>query len=401
MKAIELTAPTIAAFRLTELPEPTVGRGEVLVRMRAATLNFIDIAIATGNFPGARFPMIPVSDGAGEIAALGEGVHGWAVGERVIPHFMPNWDAGPITQRNVAAMRGVTLPGSLVEYVAVPAASLVSIPEHLDFAQGASLPIAATTAWNALRSAQVRPGSVVVLLGTGGVSIVALQLAKASGATVILASSSDDKLERARQIGADHLINYRATPAWDARVLELTAGRGADLVIDTVGSATIVRSLNAAAMGGTVFTVGFISGSTASLDMLPVIVKALRIVGNNTGSVANGVDLSYFRFSKWVALWCSFNDPVEFSAGSFYSELGHEPLPHIFKHLWQRPECSRCRRPDQFILDGMEGTHETDVGRSTPCFKCSFGHLQPYQIVGNHGAPNFLFDSSNRLATQR
>lgn len=133
----------------------------------------------------------------------------------------------------------------------------------------------------------MRPGSVVVLLGTGGVSIIALQLAKASGATVILASSSDDKLERARQIGADHLINYRATPAWDERVLALTAGRGADLVIDTVGSATIARSLNAAAMGGTVFTVGFISGSTASLDMLPVIVKALRIVGNNTGSVVD------------------------------------------------------------------------------------------------------------------
>ncbi len=287
MKAIELTAPALTAFRQTELPEPKAGRGEVLVRLRAATLNFVDVAIATGNFPGASFPMIPVADGAGEIAALGEDVSGLAIGDRVIPHFMPNWQGGAITPRNVAAMRGVTLPGSLAEYVAVPATSLVALPAHLDFVQGAALPIAATTAWNAVRSAQLRPGSVVVLLGTGGVSIFALQFAKASGATVILASSSEEKLARARQLGADHLINYRATPAWDEEVLKLTEGRGADLVVETVGGATIARSLNAAAVGGTVFTVGFVSGTVSSIDLLPIIVKALRIVGNNTGSVAD------------------------------------------------------------------------------------------------------------------
>jgi NADPH:quinone reductase-like Zn-dependent oxidoreductase len=287
MKAIELTAPALTAFRPTELPDPKAGRGEVLVHLRAATLNFVDVAIATGNFPGASFPMIPVADGAGEVAALGEDVSGLDIGDRVIPHFMPNWQGGAITPRNVAAMRGVTLPGSLAQYVAVPATSLVALPAHLDFVQGAALPIAATTAWNAVRSAQLRPGSIVVLLGTGGVSIFALQFAKASGATVILASSSDEKLERARQIGADHLINYRATPAWDEEVLKLTGGRGADLVVETVGGATIARSLNAAAVGGTVFTVGFVGGTASSIDLLPIIVKALRIVGNNTGSVAD------------------------------------------------------------------------------------------------------------------
>lgn len=287
MKAIQLTAPSLSAFRQTELPDPKASRGEVLVRLRAATLNFVDVAIATGNFPGASFPMIPVADGAGEVAALGEGVSGLAIGDRVIPHFMPNWQGGSITPRNVAALRGINLPGSLAEYVAVPATSLVALPAHLDFIQGAALPIAATTAWNAVRSAQVRPGSVVVVLGTGGVSIFALQFAKACGATVILASSSDEKLERARQLGADHLINYRATPAWDEAVLKLTEGRGADLVVETVGAATIARSLNAAAVGGTVFTVGFVTGTTSSIDLLPVIVKALRIVGNNTGSVAD------------------------------------------------------------------------------------------------------------------
>lgn len=287
MKAIELTAPSLTAFRATEKPDPQAGPGEVLVRLRAASLNFVDVAIASGRFPGAEFPMIPVTDGAGEVAALGENVSGLSVGDRVIPHFMPNWQGGVITPLNVAAMRGITLPGSLAEYVAVPAASLVPLPAHLDFIQGAALPIAATTAWNAVRSASLCPGTMVVLLGTGGVSLFALQFAKACGATVILASSSDEKLERARLLGADHLINYRATPGWDEQVLQLTAGRGADLVVETIGAQTIGRSLNATAVGGTVFTVGFVTGTLASIDLLPIIVKALRVVGNNTGSVAD------------------------------------------------------------------------------------------------------------------
>lgn len=291
MKAIQLTSHSLTALRQTELPDPKAGYGEVLVRLRAATLNYADVAVATGAFPGATFPMIPVADGAGEIVALGEGVDptspGLAIGNRVVPHFMPHWQGGAMTPRHVAAMRGITLPGSLADYVAVPANSLVALPPHLDFVQGAALPIAATTAWNAVRSAPVQPGAVVVLLGTGGVSIFALQFAKAAGATVIIASSSDEKLERARQLGADHLINYRTTPAWDEKVLKLTDGRGADLVVETVGGATITRSINAAATGGTIFTVGFVSGTAASIDLLPIIVKALRIVGNSTGSVAD------------------------------------------------------------------------------------------------------------------
>ena len=286
MYAIQLVEPSLTAFRRTSLPDPQPGPGEVLIRLRAAALNYIDVAVATGNFPGATWPMVPVADGAGEIVALGADVAGVALGDRVVPHFMPDWLDGPMRPERIAAMRGITLPGSLSEYVTVPAQSVVRLPDHLDFVQGATLPIAATTAWNAVRSASVRPGSTVVILGTGGVSLFALQFAKASGATVILVSSSDAKLERGRALGADHLVNYRATPAWDRVVLETTNGRGADLVVETVGDATFERSLHAAAMGGTVFTVGFLSGATTSVNLFS-IGKALRVVGNSTGSVAD------------------------------------------------------------------------------------------------------------------
>ena len=287
MYAIQLVEPSLTAFRRTSLPDPQPGPGEVLIRLRAAALNYIDVAVATGNFPGATWPMVPVADGAGEIVALGADVAGVALGDRVVPHFMPDWLDGPMRPERIAAMRGITLPGSLSEYVTVPAQSVVRLPDHLDFVQGATLPIAATTAWNAVRSASVRPGSTVVILGTGGVSLFALQFAKASGATVILVSSSDAKLERGRALGADHLVNYRATPAWDRVVLETTNGRGADLVVETVGDATFERSLHAAAMGGTVFTVGFLSGATTSVNLFSIIGKALRVVGNSTGSVAD------------------------------------------------------------------------------------------------------------------
>lgn len=287
MKALELFAPELTAFRWTTVPEPSLRRGEVLLRLRAASLNYVDIAVANGSFPCGGFPLVPVADGAGEVVELGEDVAGVAVGDRVVPHFMPAWQSGPMSPGKIAPMRGLTLPGSLAEYVAVPADSLVAIPSHLDFAQAATLPIAATTAWNAIRSASLRPGSVVVLLGTGGVSLFALQFAKASGATVILTSSSEEKLMRAKPLGADHVINYRAMPAWEEEVLRLTDGRGADLVVDTVGGATFGRSLDAAAMNGTVFTVGFLSGASVAIDLMPIITKALRIVGNSTGSVAD------------------------------------------------------------------------------------------------------------------
>lgn len=285
MNVIELTAPRLDAFQAAVYPNPTPGPGEALVRLRAASLNFLDIAVATGKFPTAVYPSIPVTDGAGEVAVLGDGVEGWNVGDRVIPSFMPYWQDGKLPLQP-PLLRGVDLPGSLAEYVSVPAASLVPIPEHLSFAEAATLPIAAMTAWRAVRSARLGPGFTALFLGTGGTSIFGLQFAKAHGARVIITSSSDDKLARARELGADLTVNYRQTPDWDAEVLRLTEGRGANLVLETGGSETFPRSVNAAAISGTVFVIGFLSGTTVTADVLSIMQKELVIQGNNAGPVA-------------------------------------------------------------------------------------------------------------------
>jgi NADPH:quinone reductase-like Zn-dependent oxidoreductase len=286
MNVIELIAPRLDAFRPASYPNPRPGPREVLIRLRAASLNFLDIAVATGNYPVPKFPLVPVADGAGEIADLGEGVDGWAVGDRVVPHFMSDWQDGTMTPAMFAAKRGVTRPGSLAEYVVVPASSLVAIPAHLSFIEASTLPVAATTAWRAVRAAGLGPHSTTLLLGTGGVSIFALQFAKAHGSRVIITSSSDEKLARARKLGADLTINYRDTPEWDAEALWLTDGRGADLVLETGGTETFPRSVNAAAMAGTVFVIGFLTGPRPTINVLPIMEKELSILGNNTGPVA-------------------------------------------------------------------------------------------------------------------
>ena len=286
MNIIELAGPSLEALRPASRDVPRPGSGEVLVRLRAAALNFLDIAVATGVYPGPTFPMVPVADGAGEVAELGDGVQHWAVGDRVMPHFLPDWQDGSLTPLALAARRGVTRPGSLAEYVAVPAASLVAIPEHLSFVQAATLPVAATTAWRAVRSAAIGPHSTVLLLGTGGVSIFTLQLAKAHGARVVITSSSDEKLARARTLGADCTVNYLRTPDWAAETLRLTDGRGADLVLETGGAETLARSVGAAATGGTVFVIGFLTGTRPTIDVVPVMEREIRIQGNHTGPVA-------------------------------------------------------------------------------------------------------------------
>lgn len=290
MKAVQLNGPSLDAFRIVDMERPVPGRGEALVRMKAASLNFIDVAVATGAYPGPVFPLVPVADGAGEVVAVGPEVDAVAPGDGVAIHPKALWPAGRGTAQNARVMRGVNSPGSLREYAVVAADTLVKVPPRLSWEQAASLPITATTAWNALTAANIVPGNTVAVLGTGGASVFAIQLAKARGATVIVTSSSNEKLARAKLLGADHLVNYQATPAWDREVLAITDGMGVDLVLETAGAATFARSLNAVRHGGTVFTIGFLTGAKAEVDLLTIIVKSLRVQGNNTGSAQDLAD---------------------------------------------------------------------------------------------------------------
>ncbi len=284
MRAYQLTSGEDWRLSLGDAPTPRPAADEVLIRLHAAGLNYLDLMVAWGRFGDTTPPFVPGTDGAGEIVEVGERVRGWQPGERVIAGSIVDWRAGLPTGANGQRIRGVTMPGSLAHYAVVPAGALVRIPEGMPYTQAVTLPIAATTAWNAIVKGRVGPASTVALLGTGGVSLFALQYAKAAGARVILASSSDAKLERARALGADVLVNYRARPAWDEAVLEATGGAGADLVVETVGGATFARSINAVRIGGTVYVVGFIGGMEVTMPVLPVMLKTLNILGSQTGS---------------------------------------------------------------------------------------------------------------------
>lgn len=294
MQAYRLLAGEPYRLDIRDIPTPTPAPDEVLLRIRAAGLNYLDLMVAWGRFGDARdgqTPFVPGTDGAGEIVAVGALAQrpeagGWQVGERVIAGSIVDWHDGRLTAGNSARLRGVTMPGSLATYAVVPASALVRIPDARSFAEAATLPIAATTAWNAIVTGGVRPGSTVVLRGTGGVSLFALQYAKAAGARVIITSSSDEKLARAKALGADVLIHYRRQPQWDQAVLDATEGRGADLIVETVGGPSFAQSINAAAIGASLYVVGFVGGMELTIPALPVMVKTLRIIGSQTGSTA-------------------------------------------------------------------------------------------------------------------
>ncbi|MET3666555.1 NAD(P)-dependent alcohol dehydrogenase [Caulobacter sp. 1776] len=285
MHVIELARPDTKAFQRVVRPDPAApGDRQVLVRMRAASLNFIDVAVVRGHYPAASYPNIPVADGAGEVVEVGAGVTHLKAGDRVAIHPKAIWVGGRPTRERAHIMRGVTVPGSLTEYQLVDAATAVRAPDHLTWAEIAALPITFTTGWSSLKMADINAGATIVVLGTGGASLSTLQLAKAQGARVIVTSSSDDKIERAKALGADAGVNYRTTPDWHERVLDLTDGVGADLVFEAAGTDTFPRSIKSVRQGGTVFTIGFRTGGVAELDLMAVIVNGLRIIGTNTGS---------------------------------------------------------------------------------------------------------------------
>jgi NADPH:quinone reductase-like Zn-dependent oxidoreductase len=273
------------------------GPHEVRVRIRAVSLNYRDLMVAQGNYLAiSGEPVVPTSDGAGEVIAVGREVTRFRPGDRVVTSFFPKWLDGEPTPVNTAGSLGAIADGVLGEEVVLHEDALVAMPEHLDFVEASTLPCAAVTAWNTLFVAGgLKPGQSVLLLGTGGVSIWALQLAKAAGLRTIITSSSDAKLARARDLGADETINYRTTPEWQEEVLRLTGGRGVDLVVEVGGEGTLGRSLACARYGGTVAVIGGVSGFGASgIAPIDLIGGGKRLVGIYVGSRAMAEDL--YRF---------------------------------------------------------------------------------------------------------
>lgn len=289
MKVWQIQSFGIEQLALADVPQPRPGRGEVLLKVHAASLNYRDLLMVRGQYnPKMPLPRIPCSDGAGEVAEVGEDVKGVAVGQRVAGIFMQNWLDGPPNAERSRGALGGDIDGMLAEYVVLPQSGVVSIPEHLSYAEAATLPCAGVTAWNALLHAgHVQPGEVVVIQGTGGVSIFALQFAKMIGATVIGTSSSDEKLERAKSLGLDAGLNYRQTADWAKWVLQKTNHRGADLIVEVGGAGTFSQSLQAVCIGGTVAQIGVLSQSDQPVPIAPLLHRQIRVQGIYVGSRAH------------------------------------------------------------------------------------------------------------------
>lgn len=268
--------------------KPVPGKDEILVRMQAVSLNYVDLAIVEGTLnPELRLPLIPVADGAGVVDRIGSGVSGYSPGELVSTVYIPPWQGG----RYTAELTGLEIrpgagrtAGQLSEYKVFKANELIQAPPHLSASEAATLPIAGLTAWNALIYGRVKPGQTVLIHGTGGVSIFALQFAKLLGARVIITSSSDKKLEQARALGADRVINYRTTSSVVEEVLRASGGNGVDLVVETVGGANLQQSLESLQPEGHISVVGFLAGVTASLNLVALNLKRASLAGVSVGS---------------------------------------------------------------------------------------------------------------------
>jgi NADPH:quinone reductase-like Zn-dependent oxidoreductase len=275
------------ALRLADRPEPQPGRGEVVLKIRAASLNYRDLLVVKGVYnPKMNLPRIPVSDAVGEVVAVGTETGMVKVGQRVAGLFMPKWLEGELTDAKGRTALGGSVDGLLAEYAVLPEESVVVVPNHLTDEEAATLPCAAVTAWHGLVTAGgVQPGDSVLIQGTGGVSLFALQFARLAGARIIATSSSEGKLGRVHSLGASDGINYRTTAEWGEQVRQLTGGRGVDHVIEVGGAGTLAQSLRAVRTGGHIALIGVLSGY-GQFNPLPILMKGVRITGIYVGSKA-------------------------------------------------------------------------------------------------------------------
>jgi NADPH:quinone reductase-like Zn-dependent oxidoreductase len=289
MKAIVIQgAFGLDSLTQVDLPDPVPQRDEVVVRMRAASLNYRDLMVVTGVYnPRQPLPLVPFSDGAGEVVAVGPEVTRVKIGDRVCPIFAQGWLDGDATLPKLKTTLGSPLNGVLSELFLTREAGLVKPPSHLTDAEAATLPCAGLTAYNALfGTGNLKAGETVLIQGTGGVSVFALQFAKMAGARAIVTSSSDAKLERAKSLGAWQTINYKTTPEWDKRVVELTDRTGVDHVVEVGGAGTLMRSIRAVRVAGTVSIIGALTGASEEMNVLPVLMRHVRLQGIIVGSRA-------------------------------------------------------------------------------------------------------------------
>jgi NADPH:quinone reductase-like Zn-dependent oxidoreductase len=273
-------------LQLASRPAPRPGPGEVLLKMRAASLNYRDLLVPNRGY-GAHtgtLPLIPLSDGVGEVVETGVGVTRVKVGERACPCFTQGWISGPPTPDRPASSLGGPLDGTMAEYMAMPEAGVVKVPDYLSDEQAATLPCAALTAWSALMvQDQLPPGSKVLVQGTGGVALFALQFAKLAGAHVTVISSSDEKIAKAKALGADAAVNYRSTPEWAKATLAITGGRGYDHIVELGGEKTLPQSLLCVRTGGTISIIGVLSGGNMSAQLGRIVMRQVRLQGIGVG----------------------------------------------------------------------------------------------------------------------
>jgi len=294
VKTWELDAFGMDQLHLRDRPDAVAGPGQVLIKMAAFSLNYRDLMVVKGQYnPRLRLPFVPLSDGVGEIVALGAGVTQWRVGQRVAPCFMPAWVDGEVTEAKGKSALGGGASGVAAERVAMDAQGIVAVPEHLTAAEAATLPCAAVTAWHALvTSGGIKAGDTVLIQGTGGVSLFALQFAKLHGARVIGTSSSHEKLARLASMGVEHGINYRETSEWGEAVRKLSDDVGVDHVVEVGGAGTLAQSFRAVRMGGRIALIGVLTGGTALVNPIPVLMRNLRVQGIFVGSRAMFVSMN-------------------------------------------------------------------------------------------------------------